>query len=43
MSCRFDPYIIKINESYLVGCVDRADGPWRVNVEFLSVGMRYLN
>ena len=42
VSCRFDPYIIKINESYWWDVLIERTDP-RVNVEFLSVGMRYLN
>ena len=42
MSCRFDPYIIKINESYWWDVLIERTDP-RINVEFLSVGMRYLN
>ena len=42
VSCRFDPYIIKINESYWWDVLIERSDP-RVNVEFRSVGMRYLN
>ena len=42
VSCQFDPYLIKINESYWWDVLIKQP-ILRINVEFLSVGMRYLN
>jgi hypothetical protein len=42
LSCTFPAYTIKINESYWWEVLIERTNP-RVNVEFLSVGMRYLN
>ena len=41
VSCTFPAYTIKINESYWWDVLIERTNP-RVNVEFLSVGMRYL-
>ena len=41
VSCTFPAYTIKINESYWWDVTIERTNP-RVNVEFLSVGMRYL-
>jgi hypothetical protein len=41
LSCPFTAYTIKINESYWWDVLIERTNP-RVNVEFLSVGMRYL-
>jgi hypothetical protein len=42
VSCSFPSYTIKINESYWWDVVIERTDP-RVNVEFLSLGMRYPN
>ena len=42
VSCQFDPYTIKINESYWWDVEIQRSDP-KINVEFLGVGMRYLN
>jgi hypothetical protein len=40
LSCTFPPYTIKVNESYWWDVLIERTNP-RVNVEFLSIGMRY--
>jgi hypothetical protein len=42
VACQFDAYTIKINESYWWDVEIHRSDP-KVNVEFLGVGMRYLN